>query len=182
MAFAEFNIEENVFIGYALSGVDTKKFTVTDLNDGNYSIYGFWVNSCGNLVGDTSTALDITIVDGLIISIPTQDPSNYRLSNKAGGEFKLDWEYYNLTSNDVKPTLFHIHDDVTGKIAEVIYNSSFSHFSYTTDKDYSHNQVVTFKIKAVKGTKIKDNDTEISGTADTQGPDIIVSSENIELI
>lgn len=183
MAYGEFNIETATYIGSANSGTDTKTFTIDDLS-GNYSIYSVWVNSCGTIAGEISNALDITVVDGVIQTIPTHNPLNIRIENLSAGEFKIRWDYKNLLATDIKPTKFYIYDDINPSqiIGTTTYNTTFTRFSFTTTESYSHDQEVTFTVKAVNGTFIREDGISIIGTADSEGPNITIDSESIELI
>lgn len=184
MAYGEFNIETATYIGSASSGTDTKTFTIDDLSNGNYSIYNIWINSCGNIAGETSNALDITVLDGVIQQTPTHNPTNLRIENKAAGEFKIRWDYKNLLTTDIKPTKFYIYDDINPSthIGETTYNSTFTRFSFTTTEGYSNEQEVEFTVKAVNSTFIREPGASIIGTADSVGPNITINSESIELI
>jgi len=182
MPYAEFNILEATVIGIARSGVNTKTFElVNPLDNGNYTVYSVWINSCHTLAGEVSDGLDLSIKDGLAVILPSQNPTHIIATCLIGGDFKIEWEYFNLDTTDIRPSEFYIYGDSV-QIGTATYQSNFSHFAFETSENYKHNQEVEISVKAVLGIAIKDNDDFISGIADSKGPDITVDEEEIELI
>lgn len=189
MAHAEFNIQTATYIGTALNGDTTKDFTISDLLTGSYSIYSVWISSCGK-AGEVSNALDITvgltdpsIPDSPVIieETPSLDPTNIRIENREAGEFLILWDYIKLSAEETNPTVFYIYADDL-KIGETSYNSVLSRFDFITSESYTHNQVIEFTVKSVNDTWIKEPGISISGTADSEGPSITITSESIQLI
>jgi len=116
--------------------------------------------------------------------MPSHDPINIRIQNLQAGEFKIRWDYKNLLSTDIRPTKFYIYDDINPStyIGTVTYNKTFTRNSFITTEDYTDEQEVTFTVKSVNNSFIREPGISITSVADADGPYITIDSESIELI